>query len=99
MIRHIVTWKLRAQDASAKADSVAAIAAALEPLLHVVPGVLSLEVRANSAYFDRNWDVVLVGDYESLDALDAYQVHPDHLAAVAIVRDHVADRASIDFQA
>ena len=96
MIRHIVTWKLRATDAPAKATAVAAIAAALEPLASRMPGIASLTVSANSAYFDQNWDVVLVGDYESLHALDAYQVHPEHVAAAAVVREHVTERASID---
>lgn len=98
MIRHIVTWKLKAQDAAAKAAAVAAIAEVLEPLVNVVPGIHTLDVRPNVAYFDRNWDVLVIGDYESLETLDAYQVHPDHEAAVAVVREHVTERSSIDFE-
>ena len=98
MIRHIVTWKLKAQDATAKAEAVAAIAAVLEPLVHAVPGIRSLDVRGNIAYFDKNWDVLVIGDYDSLEALDAYQDHPEHVAAAAVVREHVTERASIDFE-
>ena len=98
MIRHIVTWKLKAQDATAKAAAVAAITAVLEPLVDVVPGIHTLDVRPNIAYFDKNWDVLVIGDYESLEALDAYQVHPDHQAAAAVVREYVTERSSIDFE-
>ena len=98
MIRHIVTWKLRATDAPAKAAAVAAIAAALEPLASRMPGITSLTVRANSAYFDQNWDVVLVGDYPSLEALERYQVHPEHVRVVQIVRQLVVERSAVDFQ-
>ncbi|WP_309619856.1 Dabb family protein [Salinibacterium sp.] len=98
MIRHIVTWKLMAQDATARAEAVAAIAEVLEPLVDIVPGIHRLDVRPNIAYFDRNWDVLVIGDYESLEALDAYQVHPQHVAAAAVVRQHVTDRSSIDFE-
>lgn len=98
MIRHIVTWKLKAEDEAGKAASYAAIKGVLEPLANVLDGIDSLVVSANSAYFEANWDVVLVGDYRDLAALDAYQVHPEHLAAVTIVREHVAARASIDFE-
>ncbi|GGL04919.1 hypothetical protein GCM10007382_25980 [Salinibacterium xinjiangense] len=98
MIRHIVTWKLKAQDDAAKAAAVAAIAKVLEPLVDVVPGIRSLDVRQNVAYFEKNWDVLVIGDYESLDALDAYQLHPDHKAAAAVVREHVTERSSIDFE-
>ena len=98
MIRHIVLWKLKAEDAAGREQAVAAIAGALEPLAHVIPGIANLVVRANVAYEDVNWDVALVGDYESVAALDAYQVHPEHVAAVQIVRANVRERASIDYE-
>ncbi len=98
MIRHIVTWKLAAEDAVGKAESAAVIKAELEALVPIIDEVVSLEVHANEAYFDVNWDVVLVAEYASLAGLDAYQVHPAHQKAAAIVRQHVAARASVDFE-
>lgn len=98
MIRHIVQWKLRAEDAEDKAAAVAEIATALEGLVPVIDELISLEVHPNVAYEDVNWDVVLVADYASVDDLAAYQVHPAHVAAAAIVRSHVTERASIDFE-
>ncbi|MGV8883578.1 MAG: Dabb family protein [Rhodoglobus sp.] len=98
MIRHIVQWKLRAEDAEAKAAAVTEIAAALEGLVPVIDELISLEVHPNVAYADVNWDVVLVADYASVEDLAAYQVHPAHVAAAAIVRSHVTERASIDFE-
>ncbi len=97
MIRHIVTWKLKADDAAERAVSIAAIAEALEPLVGVIPDLLALDIHPNVAAFDANWQVVLVADYPSVAALDAYQVHPAHVKAAAIVREHVSERASIDF--
>ena len=97
MIRHIVLWKLGAEDAAGKAASVEAIAGVLEPLVHL-DGVESLTVRANDAYFEANWDVVLFSEFKSLAALDAYQVHPEHVAAGAVVRAHVTQRASVDYE-
>lgn len=98
MIRHIVTWKLAAEDAAGKAESAAVIKAELEALVPVIDELLTLEVRANEAYFETNWDVVLIADYDSLAGLDAYQVHPEHQRAAAIVREHVSARASVDFE-
>ena len=46
MIRHLVMWKLQATDAEGKAAAVAAIAAALEPLIDVIPGIQTLTVHA-----------------------------------------------------
>ena len=98
MIRHVVSWKLLAEDAAGKAESAGTIAAALRSLPPVVPEILSLEVGANVAYPGSNWDVVLIADYESLVALEAYQVHPEHQRVVDIIRPLVASRSAVDFE-
>ncbi|CAN5600501.1 Dabb family protein [soil metagenome] len=98
MIRHIVMWKLKAEDAEGKKEAIAEIASVLEPLANVIDGVRSLRVHANSEYADVNWDAVLVGDYDTIASLDEYQVHPEHQAAAAIVRSHAAQRAAVDFE-
>lgn len=97
MIRHLVMWKLQATEAEDKATAVAAIAAALEPLIDVIPGIRTLTVHANVVESDANWDAALVGDYDSLETLAAYQVHPAHVEAAAVVRGYTASRAVADF--
>lgn len=98
MIRHIVAWKLKADEPEAKAVATAEIAEALESLAPLIPGIRAIKVSANTAYFDRNFDAVLIADYDSVADLDAYQVHPDHKRAAAIVTARVAERASIDIE-
>jgi len=98
MIRHIVSWKLISEDAEGKAAGFDTIRTALEALPELIPEIRALQVGRNIAYPDSNWDVVLVADYDSLDALEAYQVHPDHQAAVAIIRPLVAQRSNVDFE-
>ncbi len=96
MIRHVVMWKFEAQDAAGKAEAYEAVRGALEPLAHL-DGIQSLRVTRNTEDVDGNSDAVLIGDYDSREALDAYLVHPEHVAAVAIVRSHTVARAAIDF--
>lgn len=98
MIRHIVMWKLKAEDAEGKAASVAVIKSELEGLVPLIDELISLEVKPNMAYFESNWDVVLVADYNSVADLDAYQVHPEHVRAVVIVREHVTEKAVVDLE-
>ena len=98
MIRHIVSWKLAAQDEAASATAVAEITAALTGLVGVIPEIVTLSVSRNVAYAEKNHDVVLVADFATLDDLDAYQVHPEHLAAAEIVKARVVARASVDFE-
>ncbi len=98
MIRHIVSWRLRPESIEAKAEAASTIAAVLEPLVGVIPGLHSLIVRPNVANHDENWDVVLVADFESIEALVAYQVHPAHQAAGDVPRSLATERAAVDFE-
>lgn len=97
-VRHIVSWKMNGETAEDRERQLAEIEEALEGLPALVPGVLSFDLRRNDYNADANWDLVLVSEHVDKDALDAYAVHPDHLVAVAIVRERVAARACVDFE-
>ena len=97
MIRHVVSWKLNGADASARAEQAATITAALTALPAVIPEILALQVGTNVAFPESNWDVVLIADYESLAGLEAYQVHPEHVAATRVIKPLVASRSGVDF--
>jgi hypothetical protein len=98
MIRHVVTWKLAAEDADERAEQAAEVARMLNALDGVVPQLRSISAGANSAYPDTNWDVTLVADFDSVAALEEYQVHPAHEEVVAYVRSVVASRVAVDFE-
>ena len=99
MIRHVVSWKLTAQDAATRESDIAAITAGLTSLPSVIPEILELTVGRNVASYPDNFDIVLIADYESLEALEAYQVHPEHIrVANEIVRPRVSGRSNVDFE-
>lgn len=98
MIRHVVAWKLAAEDEEGRVAAAAAIQAALAPLPAVIPEIKTFSIGPNVAYADSNWDICLVADYDDLDGLETYQVHPEHLKAVDIVKPLVSARASVDFE-
>ncbi|MFK4759996.1 Dabb family protein [Microbacterium sp. ZW T5_45] len=98
-IRHVVTWKLAAEDAAVRAEQAAEVARRLNALDGVVPQLRSISAGANAAYPDANWDVTLVADFDSIEELEAYQVHPAHEDVVAYVRSVVASRVAVDFEA
>lgn len=99
MIRHVVSWKLAAEDAATREADAAAIAGALASLPSVIPEILELHVGRNVAPYEDNFDLVLIADYESLEALEAYQVHPEHKrVAVEVIRPRVAARSNVDFE-
>lgn len=98
MIRHIVSWKLSAQDEAGKDIQGAEIAAAFAPLPAVLPGLLSLSVHRNVIVQDSNFDLVLICDFASVDDHDAYQVHPGHVAAVSVIAERTIGRSCVDFE-
>ena len=97
-VRHVVSWKLAAEDPEERAAQAAEVARRLNALDGVVPQLLSISAGANMAYPDANWDVTLVADFDSIDALEEYQVHPAHEEVVAYVRSVVASRVAVDFE-
>ena len=98
-IRHIVLWKLAADDADTRALHAEQIAEKLLGLREVISEIEHIEVGRNVAYPQNNWDVALVSEFADTDALERYQVHPAHQEAAAFVRSVVAERASVDYPA
>jgi len=98
VIRHVVLWKLKAEDEAGKAKAFTEIAEGLESLIHVIPELKSLTVDRNMAYGDVNFDAVLIAKYENLAGLEAYQSHPAHKIVGAMIRERVVERASIDVE-
>lgn len=97
-VRHVVSWKLAAADPLVRAEQAAEIARRLNALMGVVPELRMVSAGANIAYPDVNWDVTLVADVDSLEALEAYQVHPAHKEAGAYIKSVVASRVAVDFE-
>lgn len=97
MLRHVISWKLGAEDDAAKAEDAATIATALEGLVPLIPEILTLTVGANAASIDGNWDLTLIADYDDEDALRVYIDHPEHQRVVGIIRPLVVERSAVDF--
>lgn len=96
-LRHIVTWKLSGETQADRDAQAEEISAALTPLAESVPSVRSLSVHRNEVNHDENWDVTLVSEFDDAEGLAAYAVHPEHVAAVAVVKPHTVGRACVDF--
>jgi len=97
MIRHTVVWKLKESDETEREKIFQLMKQKLEALVVADPGIKSIDVYQSMGLVDWHWDVVLVADYESQAALDAYQVFPDHKAFVAWVADYSEQRIVIDY--
>lgn len=98
MVRHIVMWNfVETMNEEEKKTAGQKMKEILEPLAQTVPGVISLEVRINELP-SSNRDVALIGDYESVEALNGYAVHPAHVEAGKYVRSVTCNRACLDYE-
>ncbi len=99
VIKHIVLWKLKDQAAGAgKAENAERICRDVAALAGCVPGLLSIEAGINLDAPEGAWDVALYSEFESREALAAYQVHPEHEALKALVAEVREDRAVVDYE-
>ncbi len=97
-IRHVVVWSLRGDNDDEKRQRFDSLKPQLEALVDSVPGVLSLSVSYSTGPNPNNWDMCLISDHESWEALDTYANHPDHLAVASQVTENVTARAGADFE-
>ena len=92
MIRHIVMWKFRpGTEAEQKA-----FLEGLRGLQGVIPQLKRSEVAVNVG--QGNYDAVLVSEFESLEALDAYNNDPRHKAVSALCKSIRTDRVAVDYE-
>lgn len=90
MIKHIVFWNIRNDEN--KESNMKEMRKKLTSLVGVVPGLISAEVGFN--YNPKGYDVALYSVFESKEALDGYQVHPEHLKVKEFVHSVITERAS-----
>ncbi|HEY8359647.1 MAG TPA: Dabb family protein [Ramlibacter sp.] len=98
MIRHIVMWNVRGADAAEKARNIERLQRSFHSLRGRVPGLLRLEIGVDSSGADYACDVVLVSDFASQAALDAYAAHPEHLRVKEEVADLRTARHQVDYR-
>ena len=98
-IRHIVLWRLGADDADTRAIHAAEMAERLTALAEVIDEIDEIEVGPNVAFPGTNWDVALVARFADVAALERYIEHPEHQKVVAFVREVTSERAAIDLPA
>ncbi len=100
MIKHIVFWTLKPfAEGATKDENARRMKARLEALPGRVPGIERLEVGINVAVSDAAYDLALYSEFASPAALDAYQVHPEHVAVADFIGRVRERRAVVDYEA
>lgn len=96
MIRHIVLFKLKAFETEAdKAAKLDEIKKGLEALPAIISELKFLKVGINANPAEQ-YDISLLTEFESMEDLHAYAVHPNHVAVGKIIREVLEARACVD---
>src|ERR1700758_3237306 len=99
MIRHIVMWRVAGQTASERRETASRVKGEFESLRGLIPGLLDLDVGLDVSEVDYACDVVLVADFESRAALEAYASHPEHLRVRQALAGMREERHQVDYVA
>ncbi len=98
MINHIVMWNFKPElSAEERKEAGLKIKESLEGICDKITGIVSVKLVINELS-SSNKDLALISSFESSDALNAYQVHPEHVKAVAYIKSVTCDRACIDYK-
>lgn len=98
MVKHIVMWNFREDFPEDKKEALAKEAdKRLKALVGQIKGLRFAEMKWNQLP-GSNRDLMLVSDLDTPEDLDAYQVHPLHVAvATEVIKPATCDRACFDY--
>ncbi len=93
MLRHVVLFKL----ADPAPDKLQEVKEKLLSLKGRVPQLLEIEVGIDTVRSERSYDVALITTFESLDDMNAYQMHPYHVEVSSFIATVRQAAVAVDF--
>ena len=99
MIRHIVMFKLKATEGMSEYDNALEAKKRFDDVITNVKEMKKGELVINSKDADQsNYTISLICDFDTIDELNAYQVHPVHVNFAKFLGTVKTDRACIDYE-
>lgn len=100
MIRHIVMLSfIDEANGHSKEENIEIIRAMTIALPKKINTIRGIETAVNAPCADQtNADFLLVADFDTIEDVKAYQVHPEHQKILAIIVKTTHKRSCIDFE-
>jgi len=95
MLKHLVFFKFKPETTDAQIDE---LAERLGNLPEVIAEIKEFVFGRDIVRSERSYDFALVSLFDDMDALQRYQVHPDHQAVLAHVKQICSGVAAVDFE-
>ena len=93
MIKHVVMWKFKEENREENMQKAREMLLALPP---VISEIKKMKVYFDVKHTDASADVMLDTEFLSLDDLNTYAVHPEHLKVAEFVKSVVSSRVVLD---
>lgn len=95
MIRHIVLFKLKEGISVAEGEE---LARQLSALLRTTGGLMKeAEVAFDVVHAHNSYDIVLNSVFENIDRLKEYQVHPEHVKVLDLIKKICFATVKVDY--
>jgi len=94
MLRHVVFFKLK----NPTPETLQETKDVLMNMKGKIPELLDIEVGIDVLRSERSYDVALITTFESLDAMNAYQVHPLHQEVGRFIASVRESAVAVDYE-
>lgn len=93
MIKHIVMWQFK----QGEEENVKKFLDGLMKLKDIIPQLVSVETGVNINP-DNKFDAVLITEFHSMEDLETYKNHPEHIKVSDLCKSIRIERQAIDFE-
>lgn len=97
MINHVVLFKLNEYSKEEKLKIIGELKSLLEGLKEKIDVVKYIEVGTNYELETNGYDMVLLSHFKTMEDLNKYRVHPEHLRVVKRIGETTINRAAVDY--
>ena len=98
MLKHIVTFKIKASTENEKKERVALLKDYLEKLPPVIPEIKYYEVGVNISTSINAFDLILISEFKSEAELETYRKHPEHQKVVDFINEIKENIVVVDYE-
>lgn len=98
MVKHIVAWNFKKELSSQENyGNAKRVKEELEGLKSKIKEIITIEVIIDPLR-SGSFDVILLSEFDSVETLEAYQVHKEHLRVSRFVGSVLTNRKCIDYE-
>ena len=100
MIKHIVMWKFKENEEEKMKEFLEGLNRLkdiIPEIKYIIPEIKYMETGININP-NNEYDAILISEFETMEALETYKNHPEHIKVSELCKSIRIDRQAIDYQ-